>query len=362
MQALILNDLHLGAVRSAGTTIVTRKLIQDYLQQQLRDTLAHTECDVILLGDIFDAFNVEMSQILQAYFTLADWMHAHPACLLHLVQGNHDVAKNSEKTSAFAFLCALLTKHSPDQARVYATGFAEMYLGTSANVYVVPHVLNQDLFDIELAKALEVKPGWLLLHANCMNRFAEQADHSLNVNEEWVNRLLAHGHRLVFAHEHQARTLKAGKVRVLGNQWPSSVADCLEHNGAQKDGMKCMHILDDSGLYPVQTWDALGDFVEIDWRALRGEEPVSFFRFIRVTGTATADEASEVIAAIAKYRQKSEALVITNAVRIEGIDGIDDMSGLTSEKLASVDVLAALMEELTPPEQVAVKYLLEDEQ
>lgn len=351
---LILSDIHLGAVRSAGTTLATRKQIQDYLQQAFRDTVnAYPQHDLLIAGDLFDAFNVDVSQVLQCYFTLADWLKDGLGTL-HLMQGNHDCSRNSEKTSSFAFLCALLTKLYPASVQVYDRGFAEVQPG----VYVLSHVTNQDLMDLELAKTLDVAPGYVFIHANCENHFAEQADHSLNVSAEWNEKMVNHGHVAVYAHEHQARTLYSGKVVCMGNNFPSSVADCMAHGDAQKDGRKYAHILDDTGLHKVETWTAEGDFTEADWRTLADLDTDA--RFIRVTGTATTEEASAVISAISRFRQDSDAYVITNAVRIEGMAGLDDLSTLSAERLASVDVMAALCEELEPEEIVVVKRLLED--
>lgn len=358
---LILNDLHLGCTRASGTTLHTRKQLQDYLQQSFRDTInQYHQHDLLIAGDLFDSFSVDVSQVLECYFTLADWLKDGMGTL-HLQLGNHDLSKNSEKTSSFAFLCALLTKLYPSQVRVYDKGLDTVAddVGLPA-VYALPHCTNQDLFDIELGKALTVRPGYLVLHANCMNHFAEQADHSLNVNEQWIDQLVAHGHTLIHAHEHQARTLKGGRVICMGNNFPSSVADCLAHGDAQKDGRKYAHVLDGDGLHKIETWAAVGDYCEVDWQglALTGLETTA--RFIRVTGKASTEEASQVISVISRYRQNSDALVITSSVKIEGIDGLDELSTLSADRLASVDVMAALCAELEPEEVVVVKRLLED--
>lgn len=359
---LVLNDSHMGAVRTAGTTHASRLGIQNYLQTSLVTILEdHEDKDVALNGDLFDTFDVETSQLLQVYMTFDGWLR-RTGKKLHLVRGNHDISKNSTKTSSFAFLCSLLKNAFPEQVFVYIDELAQV----EEVIWVIPHCVNQDLFELELGKALEVAtPGFLLLHANCDNNFAVEADHSLNVSDEWVRKLIKFGWTLVFAHEHQRRDLHAGQVRIMGNQWPTSVADCLSHGEAQKDGKKYAHVFQStvdeaSGNYtmsmkPVQTWDREGDYTEVNWRELT----LTDHRFIRVTGDAKSDEAADVINAIHRFRLASQAFVITNSVKIEGVAGINDMASLTEDRLQAVNVRQALLDELTADERKVVNELLD---
>lgn len=361
MKYLILNDVHIGAVRTAGTTLQSRLDIQNYLQSSLATILMdHQDKDLIINGDLFDAFDVDMGQLLTCYLTFDTWLRSSQQ-KLHLVLGNHDIAKNSLKTSSFAFLCKLLKNAYPSQVIIHDDGLSKI----DHNVYVIPHCVNQDLFELELAEAMLLEePSHILFHANVDNNFAVEADHSLNVSEDWLRKLTKKGHTLLFAHEHQARTLMAGQVVVLGNQWPTSVADCLAHGDAQKDGKKYAHILytemdQASGkdvilIDKVQTWQAEGDYTEMNWRDLQPTD----HRFIRISGEAKSDESADVISTIARFRQTSQALVITNAVKVDGIAGIDGMKDMAAENLRAVNVLEALLEELTEPERVVVKELL----
>ncbi len=359
MNKLILNDVHLGAIRSAGTTLTTRRQIVEYLQGSFCTTVfSHLDKDILIAGDLFDTFSVEVSVVLETYFTLADWLKESKKRLT-LMRGNHDIAKNSEKTSSFDFLCSLLVKLYPDQVQIISDTLTKI----DEHVWAIPHVVNQDLFDIEMTKALSVAPSYLFFHANYDNNFAVDADHSLNVSEEWADKFIAVGHTLVFAHEHLRRTLKGGNVQIMGNQWPSSIADCLSHGAAQADNTKYAHLLskvttpfDETVKFEgFPTWEAEGDFIAMDWKEL---EPCEH-RFIRISGKATADQAADVINAISKYRQKSPALVITNGVSIAGVAGMDDMSDINVEKLQSINVLEALCDQLTVPEAAVVRELLE---
>jgi len=352
---LIVNDVHLGVSRMAGTTPASQIEVKQYLQYSFRSLIMqHLDKTLTINGDLFDGFTIEISEVLECYFTLCDWLTMSTKNV-ELAAGNHDVGKRNDRLSSFDLLAQLLGSRFGNQVKVIKeTTYSD------GNVHIIPHMMNQDLFDIELENALTLEPGYLLLHANVNNLFAEEPDHSLNVSEEWLKKLTKL-HTVIFAHEHQAKKFKyAGYengVVVLGNQWPSSVADCLTHGTAQKDGRKYAHILSESGLEAIQTWDRESDFVEMDWTSLEETEA----RFIRVTGKASGEQASEVISALSKYRQKSKAFVIGNSVAIAGMKGMEDLSTITFEKLVSIDVLGELLKILTPEEGQAIKELLEDE-
>lgn len=357
---IILNDLHLGAVRKGGTTPATQAAIRGYLQSSLRGFLsASVDNHVVINGDLFDNFSVEPSEVVLAYETLADWLYATHSHNLTLIQGNHDWNPRGEKLSSFHLLCHFIVSRFGSQVTVIDKGFAEV----SDGVWAVPHMPNQDLFDMEIDDLLDKDFGdpvgalvkrYLLLHANYCSTFAEHADHSLNVSAEQVKALADAGWHLIFGHEHQHRELP--HATIVGNQWPSSIADCLSHGSAQKDGTKCaLRIAADGTLIKLPTWSAMNDYVEMDWRELDTEATQ---RFIRVTGDASAAEAEAAMSAIARFRQKSPALVVGNAVKVEGVSVIEGFEGSIQESIKSFDVLSALLEELTPPEAVVVKGLM----
>lgn len=363
VNALVLNDVHIGAVRTTGTTLATRAAIQQYLLDEL-EKLIQAYKELIVNGDLFDAFDVDSGQLLALYMILHAWLSADRERILDLVLGNHDIAKNSQRTSSFAMLCALLTANFPAQVNVRDKGLEQI----GHKVWVIPHCLNQDAFDVELRRALEdvTEPGLLLLHANFDNNFAVESDHSLNVSEEWARSLIKSGWTLVFAHEHQRRTAMAGQVIILGNQWPTSIADCLAHGQAQKDGKKFAHFIEtqeDFGTeqttvtiraLPEPTWQAEGDFAVMNWTDLAPTQ----CRFVRIEGTATAAEAADVMNTVARYRQTSKALIVTNSVNVSGIAGVSEMAHMNIENLQKVDVLKSLCSKLTKPEADVVHKML----
>ena len=136
---------------------------------------------------------------------------------------------------------------------------------------------------------------------------------------------------------------------VVGNQFPTSVSDCLGNETKHAVRLKY------TGLEMVKTWSRDGFYLEVDWRQL---DEGAGADFIRVTGEATSAEAAEVIKAISTLRQTSDAFVITNAVKISGHDMSGEMAVESVENLRAFDVVGAIMSELTEQEQVIVKGLL----
>lgn len=347
---LIVNDVHLGVMRASGTTPKTAYELRAGLQAKLRELLmAHLDVDAILNGDLFDTFQVPLSDVLEAYETFSMWLEASRG-ILFLVEGNHDWSKDSSKLSSFAFLGRILQQAFP--ARVFVVSEP---LQINEQLYVIPHMPNQDMFDLALKQAEALRNHAILLHANYDNHFAVESDHSLNVSREQAERLVAGGNRLIFGHEHQARRELHDKVWITGNQWPSSVADCLHNPGDRKFA----HLLnfDTEGWtpLPVETWAAEGQYADIDWRFL-SDVPATA-QFVRVSGEAPAEQAADVVDLIAKFRQTSHALVITNAVKVAGSKELSDVTA-SVEQIKAFDVLAYLFENLDPAQVEFVRGLL----
>lgn len=359
---LVLNDVHCGVQRIAGTTLHSANAMRAWLNKQLRATLIeHEDCDVLINGDLLDAFTIEAHQLLEVYMIFSEWLENASGQLI-LCRGNHDFQPKADRISSFDFLADLLSHN---------------YLGRVVTVreprhvadllYVIPHMPNQDLFDEALNVACGLSNTLIMLHANYDNPFAVSADHSLNVTDEQAGALTANGNRLFFGHEHQRRVLRHGMVHIAGNQWPTSVADCLAHGAAQADGNKFAHIIElqdgpnGFGWYitPVKTWSG-DNFIQWGWERLRdGDYPeADSYQFIRVSGAAHAEEAEEVVNLVSKLRKSSEAFVVANGVKIGDVEGMDELSSTTFEQIKSFNVLEALMEQLNDRERAVIQELL----
>lgn len=331
----VLNDLHLSAIRTGGTTPTTALQLRQALQEGFKRMLNLCDSDVLINGDFADSYKMIAADILEAHRTISEWLRRGHT--LYALPGNHCLSKSSMDLSSFELLFQLLKAEYPEQVKLM------MEAGPVRDgMYAIPHVANSELFELELAKAPE--SSYLFVHCNYDNHFAEKADHSLNLSEEWAKKLPVQ--RIVFGHEHQSRTLLDGKVLIVGNQQPSSVSDCLGNE------TKFMLKISDAGTEQVQTWQKSGDFSRQNWRTLADDGS----RFIRVEGRASAEEAGEAVSAISKFRAKSSALVITNAVQIAGMEDSDQIE-VSLEQIRGFSVFDALLECLTEAEGEKLKTL-----
>jgi metallophosphoesterase superfamily enzyme len=349
---LVVSDIHIGFNRAGGTTPASREKLRNWLYGQVRSLLVNSdETRLVVLGDLFDGYEVPTRDLLDTFALLSrNWLRLDKTIVF--IAGNHDNSPRGDRTSSFSALAQMLSTAHPDGVTLLDIGEHD-YAGEG--VYAVPHCANQDLFDAALRAAYqehEANPfTHLLLHANYDNGFAAESDHSLNVSEEAARNFTDVGVTLVFAHEHQARTELGGQVVCLGNQWPTSIADCLGNDG------KFAHTLNDGRLTQVLTWSSVqedGGYAEVDWRDLAGTYP----NFVRVAGDATAAQAADVINAIATFRQRSEAFVVTNAVRVDGVVALDELPQ-QFEAVKAFDVLAFIRGQLDERQVAVVEKLLE---
>lgn len=348
MDLVHLNDVHIGCLRSGGTTPETALLLRKRLLNGLLDLLYMADdCNLIINGDLFDTQNVPLSDLFAALNLFRHWLTRNTGSV-YLVPGNHDLAKNSEIFSSFDFLALALQWQFEDRVFIprVATRIDDFILKDS---WIVPHMPNQDLFELELAKVPEC--NYLFLHCNYDSGFAAKSDHSLNLSAAKAEALPAKC--IVIAHEHQQKVALGGKVVVVGNQIPSSVADCLGND------TKNLLVIDEHlHTHFKQTWSCNSGYREFDWTNLvdwTGYE----FDFIRVVGNATAAQAADVVATISKFRQKSKALVITNAVKIDGHD-VAEME-VSLEQIKGFNIMQELLDYLDEDQREVVSKLMEKE-
>lgn len=355
---LIVNDVHLGVSRVAGTTPASATALKRYLQNAFSDLIiGNKDKDLLILGDLFDSFTVESGEVLQTYNTLMSWMLVS-GNKLTLVPGNHDWSAKGDRTSSFHLLAEVLLAQFGDRVQVCKPEFTRL----GNNLYAVPHCANQDLFELELARAAVAPPGFLLLHCNVMNGFADRSDHSLNLTQEWCE-TLTKKHFIMVAHEHQWRVLNMNKgLVVLGNQFPSSVSDCMDKSS--QEGAKFAYVIEgtDKTGYEynaMRTWWADQDgagYSEVDWQDLPGAKA----KFIRAVGHATASQAVDVISTIAKFRGRSDAFIVTNAVEVEGMENMEGIGSACLDQIQSFDVLQALLDLLNEKERTVIQGILND--
>lgn len=332
---LVLNDIHLGVERKGGTTPASQEGLRTYLFGSTRSLLEEsTETVLLVLGDLFNEFEIAPRDWIDTYLMLANWALRKQ---LILVAGNHDWSPKGTKVSAFEMLCRVLKQEYDESVQVISI---DQWQHISVNDIALAHCSNQDTFDIKVGEVLEeCRAGTrVFLHANYHNNFAVESDHSLNVSEEMAKRFASKGATLYFAHEHQARTALGGSVVVLGNQWPSSISDCLNND------FKYAHVID-GGVRKIETWSRDCDmgFNEVSWRDL--DQHVTTAGFIRIVGDAGTHEAGDVTSAIARFRTKAKALVISNATKVDGIAQQESLPE-TFEVAKRFDVMSFILDSM----------------
>lgn len=353
---LILNDIHLGVRRSAGTTAQTSYDLRRWLQERYAEMLSLPSVnEVAINGDFFDTHTVPLEDVLESFLTTAGWLQGDSDRKIHLIPGNHDLSKNSNEVGSFQLMAQLLEAQFPKQVNfVMGSGWVKRSLG----IYAISHVVNQAHFDAHIATVPD-EAKYLLLHCNYDSPFAEQSDHSLNLSREQAKLLTQRGVTIIVAHEHHPREAFGGKLVVTGNQWPSSISDCITPEGKTHD--KRAAWISPEGLEFTDTWLSSRDercFRQVDWKEVDSFDAAGA-GFIRVTGAAEPEQSSEALRAVSALRQRCNAFVVTNSVKVSQRD---DASALASsvEDVRQVDIVEMLIETLTDEQQAVVRRVIKE--
>lgn len=353
---LIINDIHIGVKRVAGTTPESAARLRNYLLDAYEHLLSLHD-NVLVNGDMFDTYNIPLSDLLKAYSISVEWLQRDNRRKLHLVPGNHCLSRSSIDLSSFEMMARLLVPLFPKQV-VYLQGGG--WVAESQGVYAISHVVNQAEFDLQLDRVPQ-EAKTLLLHCNYDSPFTEHADHSLNLSRERAKALVERGVQVVLGHEHHPRSFFGGKVLIPGNQFPSSVSDCVTPEGRTIDTKHCVQI-DNGNVTQVQTWSFSGDhgFVAARWDELTGDllrMLEDFTGFIRISGEADPEDSAEALKRISKLRQKSPAFVVANAVRVRGTEGSALDLSESIEDVRKTDVVQMVIDTLLPEQAAVVRRI-----
>lgn len=282
MRTLILNDLHLGVKRQAGTTKQSRKELEEWVLNEFENLINIGYDRVLILGDLFDKRNVEehiMHRVIK--------MLAGVDCII--VAGNHDLGGINDHTlSSAEFVAKLSNSYWLDDPELIDEG----------EIFIIPHVHDQEEFD----KAVQICPDnvIMMVHCNIDSPFAH-GDHSLNLSLQQMKDLDVRGVKVISGHEHTKREMM--NVTILGNQFPSSIADCL-------GGDKYCHILEDGELKAVRMWP-------IDNIFYSGKTPEEEHKFISITGECELNEYAGIVREVAELRKTSSAFIVKNSVKVK---------------------------------------------
>ena len=347
-----LNDLHIGAQRSGGTTPQSALALRKWVLSEHASFISKKVPKGFSLfynGDVLDKFMVPLADIMELHRDWADFLEGDTGREIHVARGNHDLSTDTAKASAFDFLCFSMNAAYPDQFFYYTEP-------TKINdkLWVIPHVENQALFDKALSDVLAVVEAGsvVMLHANYDNNFALESDHSLNVSLEQAVAFKQKGVTLVFGHEHPYR--EVSNAIIPGNQFPTSIADLIQ--SPVKYYTTLTATVTGYTVNLVELYDVRFLLHVVDWRSLHMVDP-TLYRFVKVTGSVSAEEAPAALAAISNFRQASDAFVVTNAVQSAQTEELDAFLP-TSEEIKSINVLDFLYEQLNEKEAAVVKQIL----
>ena len=164
---IIINDIHLGTQRQAGTTPATQVALKQYLQDEFRMLVERAAGQLLVInGDLFDGFSVDPGEVIKAYDVLA--AHVSFGGQLALGAGNHDETAKGDKTSSFHLLAHIMAQFGEGvQVIDHKSGFTEVATG----VWAIPHMLNQDLFDIEIDTSQRMHTGKVFFHPPQADKF-----------------------------------------------------------------------------------------------------------------------------------------------------------------------------------------------
>ena len=158
----ILNDIHIGAVRTGGTTPQSSLALRNWILQEFEVLVSSTMSqDLCILGDLFDSHTVSSVDPSATFRILNQWCKDNPDYSLLLVRGNHDINSDSSKISSFDALGNIMQAvHS----NVVVVNEPILH---KHGIYIIPHLANQTLLDEALKQVPDVQ--YLLVHANYDN-------------------------------------------------------------------------------------------------------------------------------------------------------------------------------------------------
>lgn len=351
---IVINDTHLGVNRAGGTTAVTFAALSAYTHEQFEGLLKKCQelKDKALLinGDLLDQFLVPNATLLRTYNALAAAISGGVIEELYLARGNHDYHPSGDKLSSFNLLGELLTDTYPNN--VFVINEPQIIETSGFTATVLPHAPNQDIFNLWVKEVVGDPQPYLFVHANYDNGFAAESDHSLNMSAEQCAELRQAGvKRIIFAHEHQ-QAEKPDGVLIVGNQFPTSVSDCLGN-----DFKRALQIEGDT-ITQFETWTKAGSYFECDWKQL--DKVPEKAQFVRVKGEASAQEASDVLDRVSRLRKLHGAFVITNAVVVDG-RALDVTALEAVEEVKLFDVQEYLLQNLdNDAQRDRVRHLLKE--
>jgi DNA repair exonuclease SbcCD nuclease subunit len=304
-------DPHLGLPRTANTTPASAKALQTALYEA-----ALLACDdvvpTVCLGDVVDRFSNPERVALQALEVVS-------RCSL-VLSGNHDLVNQADQIGTLSLVDQVLQEST--QHRESPIVFAPFGQAAARGVEslpwmaAVPHVASQELFEDSLVMALERppprEPGWprlLLLHCN-YNLSEDRANKTtLNLKPDYAEELLTEYDYILLGHEHVASEHLGGRVIVIGNTHPTGFSDLSDK--------RSLTLTKGEGFRERALWSLKGGYAEYAHDQIPTRTSA---QFVRIVGTAEAEQMLGVKRAIQSMWERSPALyAVRDEVQVPGM-------------------------------------------
>lgn len=115
---LIINDIHVGVQRVAGTTPATQVALRPYVRDNLEQLLKIGDKEITINGDLSSAFAVDSRELVKVFDILSKWLEGNYHHRLNLVGGNHDFSAKGDRLSSFHMLRHFLCEMHPGKVAI----------------------------------------------------------------------------------------------------------------------------------------------------------------------------------------------------------------------------------------------------
>ncbi len=314
-------DPHLGCVRTAHTSPISRKRLTTHLYNKALECIDILDDEgaarIICLGDLFDTYSNTESVLLQG----ASVMGRVDYCLA----GNHDISNDVNNVGSLQALRQLLNTVEHEEKVILgdsaSVASAKAVIFGECNIVFAPHVMSQELFERALQEAAKLVKS-SSLNILCLHCNVGESDGSsaLFLTKQMQDYLLPMFDKIILGHEHVPRELQDGKIVVLGNTFPLSFGEIAN---------RYCYMLDTSTGELRKVWKSFNtkfDYKSIDARELLSDESElelenSTASLFEITGSIDKAYQIDLIKSIAKlWRNNGAILMLKNNVMITGTD------------------------------------------
>lgn len=328
-------DPHIGVRRISNTTPASSNKFRNHVFETALDAAALCRKQagtVVCLGDLFDTHS-------NPEWVIKQGLRVAKACDI-VLGGNHDITARRDDISSLDLVAEVLADEEDvtvvrapyGEPHVHVQTLQPSVTGKSADLFLIPHVTTQELFEDSLQEAEEMSRNssadrkLLLLHVNFDLSF-DVNETSLVLNRDWANRLIDQDvfDFILTGHEHPPSNHLGNRMVVLGNTVPLSQGEVgprrvavysIEDNTIEYHPLPSLYkvVIDNA----AERIDELGDFVVVN-------EPSdeNTIGYVEVKGEVSSEQFSSVQKAIRRLWKRYPNLVsLKNSTWLRGM-GVD---------------------------------------